>query len=168
MKSYKNFSLLIILITLVSSCSTAQKLQTNAPTVLGEVYYQKWVSGVKGGGSGLNLFIPLQKELPKDIKLDSVYFRGQGTSLEKTQDGKMLYIGRFKTDFNQKQDIIMSEDSKEEYGNTLTIKHSKSPFDLKENECVVSYKSESKTYYFKIGDISEKQTQNYPSAPRNN
>lgn len=167
MKKFKSTSLLFLLIILFSSCSSAQKLQSEAPIKYGEVYCETWVAGVRGGGSGINLFIPLSKEAPKSVQLDSVYFRGKGTLLEKIEGEKTLYVGRFQTNFNQMQDIVMSSDPNEEYGNEAPNLDEKIPFELKDSECVVSYKNGDETKYFKIVNVIEKQPQHYPSAPPN-
>lgn len=150
-----------------TNCSTAQRLQKSAPVSLGDVYCQKWVSGVQGGGSGLNLFIPGSKEMPQSIQLDSVYFRGKGTKLEKVQLDNVMYVGRFDNDFNQKKDIVMSHDSEEEYGNQAPLLDTKIPFDLKNSECVVSYKEGTETKYFKIENITQKQPEHFPNTKQN-
>ncbi len=148
-------------------CSTAQKLQKKAPITLAEVYCQSWVSGVKGGGSGLNLFIPVSQEIPQNIRLDSAYFRGKVTKLELAGTNLNLYVARFEENFNQKQDIVMSNDPKEEYGNQFPILTEKIPFDLKDTESVISYTESNVTKYFKIENIAIKKQDHYPSAPTN-
>lgn len=156
---------MLILMASFSQCSTAQKLQKELPVTLGEVYCQKWTAGIQGGGSGINLFIPVTSK--SVIVFDSVYFRGQAAKLE-VKPNKSLFIGRFKTDFNQpKQDLILSSDSKEEYNNQLPKTSKMIPFELDETECVVSYLKENEVLYFKISNIIEKAPLNYPSAPPN-
>ena len=145
-----------------SQCSTAQKLQKNAPTQFEDIYCQKWTAGVKGGGSGLNLFISAKD---KSIQLDSVYFRGKATKLEVKSGDLQLYIGRFKTEFNQPKDIVISSDSNEEYDNQLPQKTEVIPFELKDNECVVSYIKDDKTLYYKISNVQQREPLSYPSAP---
>jgi hypothetical protein len=168
MKLLKQTSFLIVMVILMASfsqCSTAQKLQRTAPTQFGNVYCQTWVAGVKGGGSGLNVFIPV---MDMSIQLDSVYFRGKSVKLEvkKTNEG-LLYIGRFKTQLNQPKDIIISRDANEEYKNQLPIIEEKIPFELNDDECVVTYKQGDKTQYYKITNIEQKRAMHYPSAPPN-
>ncbi len=165
MKPFKSMSIIITLMSFFTSCSSAQKLKDKAPVSHDQVYSQEWVSGLKEVGSGINLFIPFAKEMPEHIQLDSVYFRGKSVQLEKIAGENTLYVGRFTTEFNQKQDIVMSNDPNEEYGNQAPILKKKFPFDLKDSECVVSYQDGSKTHYFKIENIIEKQPQYYPSAP---
>lgn len=167
MKSFKFIVVFTIFATLVSSCSSAQKLQEKAPMTIGDVYFERWVAGVQGGGMGINLFIPVSKEIPATLQLDSVYFRGHSTKLELIQGENPLYVGRFQLKSNQKSDIVMSSDPNEEYGNEAPKIATKFPFELKDTECVVSYKLGNDTKYFKIENIFEKARQYYPSAPPN-
>lgn len=156
---------MLILTASFSQCSTAQKLQKEAPLTYDEVYSQRWIAGIQGGGSGVNLFIPVTSQ--SEIVLDSVYFRGQASKLEIRKD-TALYIGRFQSEFNQpKQDIVLSSDQKEEYNNQLPKKSVEIPFELKDDECVVSYQKGDKTLYFKISGITQKAPLNYPSTPPN-
>ncbi len=104
MKIIKNSlatALLFVAVVSFSQCSTIKKLEKQAPLNIGEVYCQKWISGVEGGGSGLNIFIPTSDT---SIELDSVYFRGKATKLETKPQNKSLYIGRFVSNVNQKKD----------------------------------------------------------------
>jgi len=165
MKLITNVFLMVIVMTSFSQCSSAQKLQKEAPVKLGTAYYQYWVAGIQGGGSGINLFIPTENPSLKNIHLDSVYFRGKVSKLEFKPNNPSLFIGRFTSLGNQRKDIIMSNKPNAEYGNELPKLKEKIPFDLKENECVVSYIEDDKIKYFQIENIVEKQPELYPSAP---
>ncbi|NOY47975.1 MAG: hypothetical protein GXO84_07235 [Chlorobi bacterium] len=170
MKTVKQIlGLLIMLVFMMSfsQCSSTKKLQEKAPIAIGKVYVQKWVAGIEGGGSGLYIFIPVSDV---SITLDSVYFRGKATKLSVKYQNKNMYVGNFINPSKQKHDIIMSGDSKAEYGNKLppSSKEQKPiPFELKDDECVISYIDGKKTKYFKVGNIVEKQLIPYPSAPHN-
>jgi len=166
MKHFKSTSIIfLLLVSLFSGCSSAQKLETKIPINYENVYCQKWVAGIKEGGSGINLFIPVSGEFPKSVQLDSVYFRGKVALLEKLEGEKLLFVGRFKTKFNQKSDANMATGSNEENDNQTLILHEKITSELKDSECVISYKEGKEIKYFKIEDVIEKQSQNYPSAP---
>lgn len=167
MKILNRISFLVVMLVLTASfsqCSSAQKLQERAPTQFGDVYCQSWTAGVQGGGSGINIFIPT---LDNTVVFDSVYFRGKATKLEVKPNNKQLYIGRFITDTNQPKDIILSSDSSEEYENQMPKKQQTIPFDLKDDECIVSYIKDEQILYYKITNIEQKEPINYPSAPPN-
>jgi hypothetical protein len=138
-----------------SQCSSQKKLQEKAPVAVSKAYCQTWVAGARGGGSGINIFIPVESVSEEGVELDSVYFRGRSAKLETKPQNNTLYIGRFLTKANERYDLVMSGDSKEEYGNKRPESTEKIPFELKENECVVSYKDGKKMKYFKIENIVE-------------
>ena len=165
MKLLNQISSILVMILLMagfSNCSSAQKLQKKAPMGLGEAYAQNWVAGVQGGGSGINVFIPIENA---SIVLDSMFFRGQKVKLEFIKGEQDLYVGRFLTDFNQNQDIILSSDVKEESKNKLPNVKAEMPLEFNDYECIISYQKDNKTLYFKISNIKMVQPLHYPSAP---
>ena len=138
-----------------SNCAGTHKLEKSVPLPIGEVYYQNWVAGVKGGGAGFNIFIPVSDNT-KNIILDSVYFKGKKAKLE--FNNNTVFIGRFKSSKNRNQDIIMISDSNTDFPK-------KTPFNLNDNECVVSYLEKDKIKYFKIENIIRKESKLYQKAP---
>ncbi len=150
-----------------SQCSSQKKLQDQAPMQLKEVYCQSWVAGVRGGGAGINIFIPTNIKTYDNTRLDSVYFRGKSAKLQIIEDKTIVYVGRFISEANKNQDLVMSGNRKEEYGNKTPMGEEGIPFELKDDECVVSYKVGAKTKYFKIENIVEKVSIPYPSAASN-
>ncbi|NNK82903.1 MAG: hypothetical protein HKO92_07255 [Flavobacteriaceae bacterium] len=168
MKVIEKLLLLVLIMISFSNCSSSYILQTESPIQLGKVYCQSWVAGVQGGGSGLNLYIPVKEKWQSNISLDSVYFRGRVTKLEQKSGDYLIFVGRFLSDTNSKNDVIMSKEPYAEYGNKLPKKVTKIPFDLENSECVVSYKEGKATKYFKIKQITQKELLAYPSAPPQN
>jgi len=166
MRFLKNSLLLLsgfIVMTSFSQCSSAKELQDKAPMEFGEVYCQAWTGGVEAAGSGIDIFIPVEEG--SITELDSVYFRGKATKLERKEfNGSVTYIGRFRS--KPAKDIVISSDPNEEYGNTIEIKE-KIPFELDDSECVVSYTSGDKTRYYKVTNIVERPRNNYPSMRSN-
>ncbi len=146
-----------------SQCSSTKQLQEKAPVLLDQVYCQEWVAGIQGGGSGLNIFIPVKD---KTVILDSVYFRGKAAKLEMSEV-ELLFIGRYKSAFNQSKDMVISSEPNAEYGNKLPEIVKKIPFDLKDDECVISYQEGKTTKYFKVRNVVQKAMLAYPSAPPN-
>lgn len=151
----------------IFNCKPAQEpllqFQTTPPLDISAPYYTSWVAGVEGGGSGINVFLPL-KTNGKTV-IDSLHFRGQKTAVE-TRD--KLIIGRFKEVSNQKKDIIMSAEPQDEYNNKMELKRDVSPFNLPENACVISYSINGKRLYYKVLNLKKGESIAYPSAPPKN
>ena len=155
-----------IILTSLSQCSSSKNaseitLEKTNPFTFEKPYFQSWVAGIQGGGSGINLYLPIQNTT---LKLDSAYFRNMTSKVQIINTG---YVSRFKTALNQKEDIIMSSEENAEYGNQFPQNKNPFPFQLKENECVISYTEDDKTKYFKITNLFEMPIQQYPSAPPN-
>jgi len=145
MKTLKQILLFIPMLVLTSSlfqCASVPKLQKEVPGELEDVYFQKWNAGIEEGSSGINIFIKIKDN---SIRLDSVYFRGKVAKLQANQQNNNLYVARFKT-----------SDKKVEI-----------PFDLGHNDCVISYTSVEEIIYFKMSNLREKETINYPSSSSN-
>ena len=144
------------------NCST---VKTNtftdaAPFIITAPYYNSWIAGIEGGGSGINVFLPVSDT--RNIDIDSIHFRGEKAIVEKKES---LIIGRFKTTLNQSRDLIMSSNPKDEFQNKVIYKFDLSPFVLADNECVVSYRLQNKRHYYKISDLKKAPHIAYPSAP---
>lgn len=168
MKRLKNvfgFFFISLVMMSFSQCASTKILEGEIPLEIGQVSYQSWVAGIEGGGSGVNLFIPLVSN-KDNLVLDSVYFQGKKVQLERKT--KSLYVGRFKKSTNQKKDVVMSADPAAEFNNPVPEVPQKIPFELKQDECVVSFTDRKRTKYFKISDITKKKAQFYPSAPPRN
>ena len=69
-----NSFILFLLLTSIG-CSNQLNLEKHTDLVFKESYYQSWVSGVKGGGSGLIIFLTLGDSSSKNIQLEGIYFK---------------------------------------------------------------------------------------------
>ena len=77
--------------------------------------------------------------------------------------GKTLLIGHINTLKRQNRDLILDTDVTKELKNTLPdVK--KIPFELKEDEAILSYKLGDKINYFKIEDIEKVKPVFFPRA----
>lgn len=91
----------------------------------------------------------------KEIQLDSVYFRNNSASLKRVDSiENSLFIGSFTTS-KTPHDLILHADPKEEFGNKPPVTASKLPFEIKENEAVVSYFYKDKINYYQILEVKE-------------
>ncbi|MCF6280521.1 MAG: hypothetical protein L3J14_09270 [Flavobacteriaceae bacterium] len=141
-----------------NSKEVVYKIQKETSFKIVKATYKEWVAGVRGGGSGVNVFFIIDSFDSSKITLDSVFFRGQKAKIETNNS---LYIGRFKTNVTQQPDIIMSSDTNAEYGNKPPTKKIKFPLNLKENEAIISYKEDGKQKYYKQ-ELQREEPDHYP------
>ena len=155
------YIILISFLTMsVSNCKTTKTMNDSKVSEMTQeitgAYFQKWVAGVKGGGSGINLYIPA---FSQDLMFEKVFFRGMETSITKANhEGKEYYIGYFKTPLNSKAEMNLDEDAKNEYGNKspLQTEKVKMPFEIADNEAIITYTENDETKYVKVTGITEK------------
>ncbi len=141
---------ILLLPIIISGCATHQ-FDKEPPKTLHTAYYQPWVSGVRGGGSGLNIVLGFHN---KEIIPDSAYFRNQVSSFK--VEGT-LYVARFSTSANQQTDLVLHKDHKKEYGNTFPPKNKPSD-QLRADDALISYQIEGKSRYFMIRNIEKKSS----------
>lgn len=116
--------------------STSQ--QNSIPEYKQGIVFQEWYAGIKVGGTGINMFIPVVG-INSDIQLDSVYFRNMKGKLIK---GDSTYS------------VVLKNDSpfyEPNPSNQLT-----NPFGLTPEECMISYNENGKTIYLKASKINER------------
>lgn len=128
------------------------------PLFIRDTYFQRSISGKEEGGSGINIYFPTLIN-KSNYKLEKVYFRGM---IGEMQSGKASHFANLKSN---KVGLIMSNEDKAEYGNTVPTKPEPFPFELKDNECMISYLDNGETKYFQVYNIVEKAAKYYPSAP---
>lgn len=149
----KLFGILIFAITFTQCASI--KMDTNPPFTVKSATYTHVTGGLPGNNS-LNLMIEFTST--NTINFENVFFQNRITSavIEKKQN-KQYIAARYNTSSGEdRKDLVLHANSKEEYGNTASSKTKKEfPFDVKENEAVVSYKIGEKTHYFKIQNIKK-------------
>ena len=140
----------ILFLILVTSCSSQDKVIKESAIVAS---YQGWVAGVRGGGSGINFYIDLKSELPANIELKKLIFRGYEVLFEK-QDN-LHFQAMIKTPGNQEK--IEGDD-------TQIYTSPKNALTLADNEAILIFLKNGKEYQQKITNVTEKPALEYPSA----
>lgn len=144
MKTFKLLSILIIIIGL-SQCGSA-KFQKNPPfQISSSTYYNEF------NNTETNIYIRYTSK--DDINFDSIYFQKRKGKVEIKTISDLNYIfGNFKN--FKRNDLVLDVNSIKELNNRIPeIK--KFPFDLKENEAIISYKTKGKTKYYKITSVKK-------------
>lgn len=149
----KNYVSLLFLI-LVTSCSSQDKIIKESAIVAS---YETWVAGVRGGGSGINFYLELKSELPSNVELKKVIFRGYEVSFEKKDN--LHFQAMIKTSGNQQK--FEGDDSQ-------MIISPKNALTLAENEAILIFLKSGKEIRQTIKEVKERPMLLYPSVkPKN-
>lgn len=150
MKAMKILSILAIVFSFTQCGST--KFEQNPPFSIEKAEYYGWVGG-QPGVRGINVKIQLKEN--SAIAFDSLYFKNRATKVE--INSATLLVANYNTSKKNASDIILDVDPKKEIKNEVP-KLNKFPFELKNNEAVLSYQLGGKTHYYKINDVKETDT----------
>ncbi|MDP5099903.1 MAG: hypothetical protein NWQ09_01135 [Nonlabens sp.] len=162
----KKFALAIILT--IASCA-AQKIKTiNAAdyTTGEDLYFQNWVGGAPGSGSGTTLYLPSSMLVGEEFV--AIYFAGSmSKTYNYTADDRRQAVVRFTNGSNEHRDKNMNMDAKKEYGNQVP-EITKLPVKLEANQALIAVKGTKKDElrYILLDNIPEKSMQAMPSMPQ--
>jgi len=138
----------VILFTYQCSGSKALKFEESASFKVKPIYFQEWYAGIKIGGTGINVFVPVVNK-NDNISIDSVYFRNL--------KGKLIH----KND----RYFAMLKNNSPNYTFKKTEKGIDYPFILTDNECAISYVENGETKYVKVTEVSEVEGTYYENGP---
>jgi hypothetical protein len=158
----KNFKIILSLfITLLFLQCNSLKFVKKPPFKIEKASYNNWFGG-QPGVSGTKIEIELKEN--SSIAFDSIFFRNKSTKIEiNTTTKKTLLIGHFTTSKRQNRDLILDINVTKEMKNTLPdVKQI--PFELNENEAIISYKVGNKINYFKIENVEKEKSMFFPKA----
>jgi len=162
MRFKPTYKIPLLCLSFLLGCKTTKStlFVSKSPISIEAPYFQSWVAGVQGGGRGVDVFLPV-KDL-KRITPDSIHFRGQrAKAVYKNQ----MIVAHFSSSQNQPKDVILSNEPLAEAKNQLLPTGDRSPFELPNNACVLSYKIENNRYYHKITDLTQRPSNSYPKSP---
>jgi hypothetical protein len=149
LKSVQLCSVFFVFITLFN-CSNAYKLEKTAPFQYSRAYFQNWTSAIKIGSSGYNFHIANLTPV-NNVVIDRVFFRNV--------KGRLLPDkGKFVCQLVKRNPISKGHALK-------SIKDF--PFDISSRACVISYREDGETKYFKISDVIENEGIYYKDGPPN-
>lgn len=137
------FLVILLLVIFNFDSSNAQEENQEVPFVLESPYFENWVSGIKEGGSGFIIYLPIKKDRNIEVTLDEVYFKNERIKLE-LHNNDSVYIGKHtNSDFLAKKKHIQNAQKK-------------TSFNLKGNQCMIIYTYQNKTKYLKLDRLPEK------------
>jgi len=158
MRTIKILSILFLLLGF-SQCGGSTLVKKSTLKVE-KAFYNKWFGG-QPGVRGTKVEIHLKDA--SEVIFIALYFQGKRTKVEVSQMEKFTrIIAHFSTLKRKNRNLILDADITKELENTLPSLE-EFPFQLKENEAILSYKKEGKTLYFKIENIKKLQSISFPS-----
>jgi len=161
MKNIKQLFLIpvsAIILMSFSQCGSAQ-FDKKAPVAITDSYYNDWVGGLPGV-KGIRITIKA-KAPETNIIFDSIYFDNKLIKLDsQIQKNELILTGNY-TISSKTDHIIMHADPKEEFGNKPSNVSNEIPFELADNEAVISYFIDSKKRYYKLSNIKKEKTSVY-------
>lgn len=152
MKTYFQIVFFLLIVISLVYCAPKENQKTKFPQKIKSVYFQKRVDIKEAKNSGIDFYIEFEEPLSKDIQLVKIYFQNQETDFE--QSTKNIFVAHLAPKYAN-PDLILHKDSLKEYGNQAPI-IAKPKFDLKPTEALLEYKSNGKSYFFKINNPKEK------------
>ena len=156
-----SFFVSVVLITFYSCAGgkdAGYSFEQEPPFTLGTVYYQDWVAGVREGGSGTNVHISIDS-YTDDVVIKNIFFSNKIQKAQNSPQNVDQYVGYFKN--KGRPDIVMDGDPLKEAQN---IPPEAFPFQLKNNEAVLSFLHNNEVKYVKITNMERKPMIAYPSA----
>ncbi len=146
----------ILLLALSFGQCASVKMDQNPPFKVESSSYTHITGGLPGNNS-LNLMIEFTASETIDFK--KVYFQNRITqAVVEQKEGKQYIAARYKTSSGQdRKDLVLHADPKEEFGNTPNSPTEKFPFELKDDEAIISYTIGKEIRYVKIENIKERK-----------
>ena len=145
MKKLKKATYAIVFAVIFAStfqCASHKEIATNfeqeVPFKVKPVTFQEWYAGIKVGGTGINISIPIT-DVKDNVVINEVYFRNLKGQLIKR-------AGKYRA--------VLKHPSKV-YTFAKAEKPADYPFTLQNDECVLSYTENGQTKYHKIVTLNE-------------
>ncbi|WP_341220262.1 hypothetical protein [Polaribacter atrinae] len=145
---------LLVLLFSFSQCGST-KFENKIPFTIHSAHYKNWTGG-QPGVHGINVQIQLKEK--SNINFDSLYFRNKVAKVE--FKNATLIIANYNTSNKKPSDVILHLDPKKEVQNKLPTQET-FPFELSENEAVLTYQANGKTTYYKIKEIKKRESKPY-------
>lgn len=130
------------------SCKSSM-FEKTTPFKIKKATYQHWVGG-QPGVSGIKITFELSN-IKENVTLQNVYFKNTKEKLYlRNSDKNTILTANINTGNRDEIDLVIHKDTNKEYGNKLPGAKLDFPFELKEDECVISYLLNEKEHLYKL------------------
>jgi hypothetical protein len=152
MRTYLQIVFFLLIVISLVYCAPKENQKTKFPQKIKSVYFQKRVDIKEAKNSGTDFYIKFEEPLSNEIQLVKIYFQSQEADLEPVS--KNIFVAHLAPKLTN-PDLILHKNSRKEYGNQAPI-IMKPKYDLKPTEALLEYKSNGKSYFFKLNNAKEK------------
>jgi hypothetical protein len=151
------YTIFFVLLLNFTGCKT-QNIKQEVPFTVTEKTYFNWAGGKKAN-QGITIKIVGTFETT-NLYFSNIFFQNQKFEVNPEIRGNTFtLIGNISS---LKQDMNMSGNSLDEYGNNPPKIEKDFPFDLKKDEAVIEYSISQQTYFFKVTGVKQLETVFYP------
>lgn len=133
----------IIILLVFSQCKSLKIPEKKPVRIISSTYYLTDNNQLK------NIYIQISNQ--DYLAFDSIYFQRKKSKIKiKTMRGLVYVYGDFSNSL--KTNLVLDANPTKEFNNPIP-ELNKFPFDLKDNEAVISYKVNEKVKYFKVKKV---------------
>lgn len=144
----------------IMACSTSKNAVQEIQNMnIDEAYFQKWVAGIQGGGSGVDVYITFKSSIEEGLLIEKLQWKNVETTVIEMNEEKNQVIARLKTPLNQ---MRMDGETEKEYGNEVPVLNET----LADGQVKLFFKKEGKIFYKLIENVKEKPMIPYPSMEK--
>ncbi len=152
-----SYTIIFTIFLSFTQCKT-QSVQKDIPFTVNEKTYFKWAGGKKGD-QGLTIKIVGNFDTT-NLAFSNIFFQNHKYKVvPEIRSNTFTLIGNRSS---LKQDLNMSGNSIDEYGNKLPNLDKDFPFDLQKDEAVIEYSVSQQTFFFKVTGVKQLETVYYP------
>ncbi|QIE59949.1 hypothetical protein G5B37_10350 [Rasiella rasia] len=139
--------------------TSSMQTEQNPPFKLVNSYYQDWVAGIQGGGSGTNIHLRFETADP-EVTFLNAYFKNNSAPLERKMTSAIAYVANIKRG-KTRPDVIMDSNPIKEAQNTPP---KKLPLEISSEDVAITYRYKENTFVYVIKNIERKEMLAYPQG----
>jgi len=115
------------------------------------VYFENWISGVRGGGSGTNFFMGFKEPLPEGVVLSQLYFRGK--------KAPVIALSKFSYTANFSDNGVNPNDNPSSGADTgkTAMLVAEPPFPIEDDQALLEYYDNQELSYYLLTKVEEKE-----------
>ncbi|QDZ20306.1 hypothetical protein HOP50_04g28240 [Chloropicon primus] len=134
--------------------------------VIGDVFSQSWVAGVRGGGSGTNVHVTLAKDVDESVSMERCCYRGKWAKLQEKRKQR-LFVAYFQGEANREEErhvLLADGGGPQPPGRSVVEKEEDAP-ELKEDEALITFLVHGKLRELKVDKVRSERMIPYPECP---